>query len=217
MPKRFGIVLLTIGVALTLLYLSPVTLSAQQNEIQRAHNTGYQNGVNDARSNRPMNLNTNDWHGDRLTAYQQGYEEGYRSIRGGGANGWQTYRDPEAQRAYQTGYQNGLHDWQNHRSMNLNTNDWHGDRLTAYQKGYQEGYRSGGGGGEYGWRSYQNTDDQRAYQAGYRNGTRDREANRPMNLNTDDWHGERLDIYRKAYEQGYRGIRGKDPDENYRH
>lgn len=275
MPKRFGIVLLAVASALTLFYLSPSTLQAQQNQIQRAHDAGFQNGVNDARNNRPMDLNTNDWRGDRLTAYQQAYQEGYWSVRGGGGeNGWQAYQDPEAQRAYRSGYQNGVRAQQNNRPMNLNTDDWHGNRLTAYQQGYQEGYRSGsavrrgvngwqayqdpeaqraykagyqngvrdlqdnrpmnlntddwhgnrlaayqqgyqegyrsgsnGGGGEYGWRNYQNTDDQRAYQAGYRNGTIDRQANRPMNMNTDDWHGDRLEIYRKGYEQGYRGDR----------
>ena len=163
-----------------------------------------------------MNLSTDDWHGDRLTDYQEGYQEGYRSVRGATENSWQAYQDPEAQRAYKAGYQNGVRDLQGNRPMNLNTDDWHGNRRRAYQQGYQEGYRRSGSGGEYGWRGYQNTDDQRAYQAGYRNGTRDREANRPMNLNTDDWHNGRLDIYRKAYEQGYRGIRGPGPDDNYR-
>jgi hypothetical protein len=265
------------GVALILLHLSPIAVEAQQNQVQRARDAGYQNGVNDARNNRPMNLNSNDWHGDRLTAYQQAYQEGYWSVRGGGGeNGWQVYQDPEAQRAYRNGYQNGLRAQQNNRPMNLNTDDWHGNRLAAYQHGYQQGYGSvqvgtgvngwqayqdpeaqraykngyqngvrdlqnnramnpnsddwrgnrlaayqqgyregygsgsNGGGGENGWRNYQNTDDQRAYQAGYRNGSLDRQANRLMNMNTDDWHGNRLEIYRQGYEQGYRGNRDRD-------
>ena len=47
---------------------------------ERAYQTGYQNGVNDAHNNRPMNMNNDDWHGDRLQAYQEGYQQGYRSI-----------------------------------------------------------------------------------------------------------------------------------------
>src|SRR5271165_407672 len=113
MRKRFGIVFLFVGLAVAPIYLlAPRTAQAQQDEVQRAYNTGYQNGVNAARRNQPMNMNTDDWHGDRLTAYQKGYREGYESsgYRGDGDHDHDrdhhNYTDPEAQRAFQTGYQN---------------------------------------------------------------------------------------------------------------
>ncbi len=140
MSKRFRILLLAIGIAVAPLYLSQVAVAAPQNEMQRAHDTGYQNGVNAARQNKPMNLNTGDWHGDRLTAYQQGYQEGYRSVRGGGEE-WGAYHDTEMQKAYQAGFRNGVRAREENHPMNLNTGDWHGDRLDAYHKGYEQGYR----------------------------------------------------------------------------
>ncbi len=144
MRKRFGILFLFVGIVVAPLYLAaPRAAQAQQDEVQRAYNTGYQNGVNDARRNRPMNMNTGDWHGDRLTSYQRGYREGYDSAAGiHGDRDHHNFADPEAQRAYQTGYDNGLHDAQRNRAMNPKTDDWHGDRLQAYQQGYDEGYRS---------------------------------------------------------------------------
>ena len=45
---------------------------------QRAYQAGYQNGVNDRNQNKPLNLKTGKWKGQNLTAYQQGYREGYR-------------------------------------------------------------------------------------------------------------------------------------------
>ncbi len=143
--RRLGTLFLIIGLGLAPVYLSPLPAQAQQDEVQRAYNTGYQNGVNAARRNQPMNLNTGDWHGDRLTSYQRGYREGYDSAAGyHGTGDRHTFADPEAQRAYQTGYQNGIRDAENRRQMNPKTDDWHGDRLTAYQQGYDEGHRSSG-------------------------------------------------------------------------
>ena len=51
-------------------------------------------------------------------------------------------RDPESQKAYQSGFANGVTDAQNHRQMRPTSPDWHGERLTAYQDGYEHGYRS---------------------------------------------------------------------------
>jgi hypothetical protein len=122
---------------------SQVVLHAQQvNEDQRAYQAGYQNGVNAARANRPMNLSTGDWHGDRLNDYQRGYHEGYESVAGHGHDNDRYGNDPERQRAYQTGYQNGVNAAEHNRPMNANTGDWHGDRLQAYQEGYEQGYHS---------------------------------------------------------------------------
>jgi len=129
-----------IGLGLFSVYLSPRVAQAQQEEMQRARDAGYQNGVNDARSNHPMNLKTDNWHGDRLTAYQQGYQEGYRSVVGHHDEGHR-YADPEAQRAYEAGLENGEHDRQENRAMNLKTDNWRGDRLEAYRQGYEDGYR----------------------------------------------------------------------------
>jgi ribosome modulation factor len=141
MKKRLGTLFLFIGIAVVPLYLAPLPAHAQQDEMQRAYNTGYQNGVNAARRNQPMNLNTGDWHGDRLNEYQRGYREGYESVAGHHGER-RNFADPEAQKAYDTGYQNGVRDAERHRQLNASTNDWHGDRLQAYQEGYQEGYRS---------------------------------------------------------------------------
>ncbi len=127
--------------------LCPLVMHAQQvNEDQRAYQAGYQNGVNAARNNRPMNNNTDDWHGNRLNLYQQGYQAGYNSVRGGvGERGAEFAKDPERQRAYQTGYENGVNAAEHNRPMNANSGDWHGDRLQAYQEGYERGYQSVGG------------------------------------------------------------------------
>ena len=138
MKKRLGTLLLLAGIAAAPLYFRPTPLIAQQDEVQRAYDTGYQNGVNDARRNRPMNMKTDDWHGDRLTSYQRGYEEGYRTIAGRSEG--RRYSDPEAQRAYETGFRNGEHARESSRPMNLKTDDWHGDRLEAYRQGYEDGY-----------------------------------------------------------------------------
>jgi ribosome modulation factor len=134
------------ALGITPVVVSPVVMHAQQvNEDQRAYQVGYQNGVNAARANRPMNMSTDDWHGDRVNFYQQGYQAGYNSVRGGGERDGQYAKDPERQRAYQTGYQNGVNAAERNRPMNANTDDWHGDRLQAYQEGYEHGYHSVGG------------------------------------------------------------------------
>ncbi len=154
MKKQLRVVAVMLGIGLVPLYLSPVLLHAQQSEDQQAYQAGYQNGVNAARSNRPMDMNTNDWHGDRLNDYQKGYQEGYRSIAGHGAyaehdqyaNGGEIperwNHDPESQKAYHAGFANGVTDAQNRRAMRPNSSDWHGERLTAYQDGYDKGYHS---------------------------------------------------------------------------
>jgi hypothetical protein len=127
--------------------LTPVLSHAQQvNEDQRAYQAGFQNGVNDAQRNRPMNNTTSDWHGDRVNFYQQGYQKGYESVRG---HEHEAMRGPapanyqgEDRRAYDAGFQNGVNDAQRHHAMNMGTGDWHGDRLNIYQQGYEQGYHS---------------------------------------------------------------------------
>jgi ribosome modulation factor len=56
---------------------NPNTLTGED---QRAYQAGYQNGLSDAQNNRAMNISTDNWHGDRLPIYQQGYQDGYRSV-----------------------------------------------------------------------------------------------------------------------------------------
>ena len=42
-----------------------------------------------------MNDSTDDWHGDRVNIYQQGYHEGYDSVRSAnGEPGGQYAKDP---------------------------------------------------------------------------------------------------------------------------
>jgi ribosome modulation factor len=150
MKKQMRNIAFMLGMALAPLTLSPVLLHAQQvNEDQRAYDAGYQNGVNDARRHKAMNLTTSDWHGDRVNFYQDGYRKGYASAAGyptgGPAVGEHVhYDDAEAQRAYDTGYENGVHAREENRPMNPTTGDWHGDRLDAYQRGYEQGYQSVG-------------------------------------------------------------------------
>jgi hypothetical protein len=154
MKKQLRTLAFLAGIGLMPLCLSPLPAQAQQNqEDQRAYQTGYEHGVNDAQRNRPMNSNTDDWHGQRNTLYREGYEKGYSTVRGYGTHrdehgyvaGGQygNYaNDPESQRAYQTGYQHGVRDAEQHRAMNMNTDDWHGERLQAYRQGYEHGYRN---------------------------------------------------------------------------
>ena len=55
--------------------------AAYQGEDRKAYDAGYQHGIEDAQHRRAMNMSTSDWHGDRVNIYQQGYEQGYRSVR----------------------------------------------------------------------------------------------------------------------------------------
>jgi hypothetical protein len=202
--------------------VTPVLVHAQAvDQDQRAYQMGYQNGVNDAQEGRAMNMQTSDWHGNRVNLYQQGYQKGYDSVKGYGR---QNAFNPgqyqgEDQAAYQAGYQNGLNDGRNNRAMNMATDNWHGDRLNIYQRGYQQGFDSARGIPTPGpgapvaappVTNYNpNTltgEDQRTYQAGYQNGLSDAQNNRAMNISTDNWHGDRLPIYQQGYQDGYRSV-----------
>lgn len=123
-------------------------------------------------------------------------------------------------RAYQAGYNNGVNDRNHNKPLNLKTDNWHGQNLQAYERGYQDGYRSVGHGnnwehngeGNQGWghdhdnmANGQNDAQRRAYEAGFNNGANDRSHNKPLNLKTDNWHGENLNYYRRGYEDGYNG------------
>jgi hypothetical protein len=143
MTKHLRSIALMVGIGLVPVLLTPVPANAQ-NENQRAYDAGFQNGVNTAREHRPMNLTTGDWHGDRVNDYQRGYREGYESIVGHHDQPVADYaHDPEAQRAFQAGYDRGLRDREQHRGMDEQTGDWHGDRLEAYRRGYEEAYSGG--------------------------------------------------------------------------
>src|SRR5215471_19234262 len=191
---------------------TPIVAHAQQvDQDQRAYQMGYQNGVNDAQAGRPMNMTTDDWHGNRVNIYQRGYQKGYDSVKGYGNQGAfnPNQYQGEDQQAYQAGYQNGMNDARNNRAMNMATDNWHGDRVNIYQRGYQQGYDSvkgyeNGPGAAMGAPVPPATpaynpgtltgDDQRASQAGYQNGANDARNNRAMNTSTDNWHGDRLTI-----------------------
>lgn len=45
---------------------------------QRAYQAGYQKGVSDRQRGRSLNPRTDDWHGENLETYRQGYQDGYR-------------------------------------------------------------------------------------------------------------------------------------------
>jgi len=123
-------------------------------------------------------------------------------------------------RAYQAGYQNGVNDHNQNKALNLKTDNWHGENLQAYERGYEDGYHSRQEGdwwhyrGNHNdWASYRddqpgfnaNNAERRAYEAGFQNGENDREHNKPLNLKTDNWHGQNLETYRHGYEDGYNG------------
>lgn len=221
MLKQLRNLAFCVALGATPFYLAPVSAHAQQvDEDQRAYQMGYQNGVNDAQDGRPMNLKTDDWHGNRVNIYQRGYQKGYDSVKGYGREGAfnPNQYQGEDQQAYQAGYQNGMNDARNSRAMNMATDNWHGDRLNIYQRGYQQGYDTAKGYGAAPGAPVSappvaaynpNTltgDDQRAYQAGYQNGISDAQNNRAMNVSTDNWHGDRLTIYQQGYQDGYRSV-----------
>lgn len=81
MLKQLRNLAFCIALGLTPFCITPVLSHAQsQTELdQRAYQTGYQNGVNAAQSGRAMNMNTEDWHGNRYNIYQEGYQAGYRN------------------------------------------------------------------------------------------------------------------------------------------
>ncbi len=54
-------------------------------------------------------------------------------------------------RAYQAGFQNGVNDRNQNKSLNLKTDNWKGQNLTAYQRGYEDGYRNRRNNGQYGY------------------------------------------------------------------
>ncbi len=139
----------------------------------------------------------------------------------------------DQQRAYNAGYQNGVNDRNQNKPLNLKTGNWHGQNLSAYQRGYEEGYRSAGR-PERGPRDADHDRDhdrdhrdwdhdhdrdrhddrgapnwsdaqRRAYQAGFQNGVNDRAKNKPLNLTTGNWHNENLPVYQEGYQDGYRG------------
>jgi ribosome modulation factor len=164
-------IVLVLALAVTPVLIAPRPANAQTSAEQRAYQAGFQNGVNDRNQNKPLNLRTDNWKGQNLTAYQRGYEDGYRG-RGGqyGYNnrygyghdvdhdrddqargGWngnggyvgnpEGYNTDAERRAYQAGFQNGQNDRSQNKPLNLRTDNWKGQNLTAYQRGYEDGYR----------------------------------------------------------------------------
>jgi len=76
-------------------------------------------------------------------------------------------QQPDTQRAYQAGYNNGVNDRNQNKALNLKTDNWRGVNLQAYERGYQDGYRRAVN-GQYGnngwghddhWRHHHDDDD----------------------------------------------------------
>ena len=163
MMKIAAKIVLALAVCATPVLIAPVPAQAQNDAQQRAYQAGYQNGVNDRNQNKPLNLSTDNWHGQNLSVYQRGYEDGYGRHGNGRESGSYDNRAPGGygqpgaygqndaqQRAYQAGYQNGVNDRNQNKRLNLSTDNWHGQNLNAYQRGYREGY----GGGNRGYRDH---------------------------------------------------------------
>lgn len=172
-------ILLVLALGATPVLIVPRPAYAQTNAEQRAYQAGFQNGQNDRRQNKSLNLKTDNWKGENLTAYQRGYEDGYRN-RGNGQYGYDN-----------RGYNNGSgygHDGDHDRDDQAR-GGWNGNG----------GYVGGPAG-------YGQTDsERRAYQAGFQNGQNDRNRNKSMNLKTDNWKGQNLTAYQRGYQDGYRG------------
>jgi ribosome modulation factor len=174
MLRTLWILPLLMVLGVTPVLLTPTQAYAQNDARERAYQAGFQNGVNDRRQNKPLNLKTDNWKGENLQVYQKGYESGYRSGERGGYGGGgygdnRGYGDrgPGAygqggpypsggygqndarQRAFQAGFQNGVNDRRQNKPLNLKTDNWKGENLEAYRKGYEEGYRSGERGGHH--------------------------------------------------------------------
>lgn len=185
-------IVLTIALGATPVLFTPPRAHAQTDAQQRAYQAGYNNGVNDRNQNKPLNLKTDNWHGANLSVYERGYEDGYRGQGNGsyyGNNGYGHHRDHDAD--------DRDRDRDDERGYNNNG---------AYDNGGY--YNNGGYVGAPG--NYGHTDaERRAFQAGYQNGINDRRQNKPLNLKTDNWHGQNLSAYERGYESGYQG-RGYD-------
>jgi len=205
---------LTAALAATPMVVLPQVAQAQQPDTQRAYQAGYNNGVNDRNQGKALNLKTGNWHGINLQAYQQGYENGYRSA-GTAYNNGQRYGYPQAGYGYGQYGNNGYGQYGNnnerwHRDHRDRDRDHDRDRdrdRDRYNQGYygNGGYYPQAGYGVYGNGAYANNSAlQRAYQAGYNNGVNDRMRNKPLNLKTGNWHGVNLNSYRRGYEDGYR-------------
>lgn len=122
-------------------------------------------------------------------------------------------QQPDTQRAYQAGYNNGVNDRNQGKPLNLRTGNWKGVNLQAYQQGYENGYRSAGRSGAYngygqygnnGWhrdhdRDRDRDDDDRGYNQGYygNNGYYPQGAYGP-----NGYYGQNNDTQR-AYQAGY--------------
>lgn len=187
---------LAAALAATPVVVLPQAAQAQQPDTQRAYQAGYNNGVNDRNQGKALNLKTDNWKGINLQAYQQGYENGYRSSGRAGAynNGYGQYGN--------NGY--GNNGW--HRDHDRDWDRDHDRDRDRDNQGYygNNGYPQGAYGPNGGYYGAQNNDTQRAYQAGFNNGVNDRSRNKPLNLKTDNWKGINLNAYRQGYEDGYR-------------
>lgn len=82
-------IVLALAVCAAPVLMSPVPAQAQNDAQQRAYQAGHQNGVNDRNHNKPLNLSTDNWKGQNLSAYQRGYREDY----GGGNRGYRDHDD----------------------------------------------------------------------------------------------------------------------------
>ncbi len=186
-------IVLVLALGATPMLIAPQPAHAQTSAEQRAYQAGFQNGVNDRNQNKPLNLKTDNWHGQNLNAYERGYEDGYRH-RGSGHHGYNNH-----------GYSND--GYNNHGYDNRGYNNGYGyghdgdhDRDDQARGGWN------GNGGYVGSSTGYATDaERRAYQAGFQNGQNDRRQNKSLNLKTDNWKGQNLVAYQHGYEDGYRG------------
>jgi hypothetical protein len=125
-------------------------------------------------------------------------------------------QQPDTQRAYQAGYNNGVNDRNQNKPLNLKTGNWQGINLNAYRQGYENGYRSaarsgygpysGGYGqnGQYGqdndrWRGHHDDDDRDRDRNGYNQGYYPQGAYGP---NGNQAYGQNNDTQR-AYQAGF--------------
>ncbi len=107
-------------------------------------------------------------------------------------------QQPDTQRAYQAGYNNGVNDRSQGKPLNLKTGNWKGINLQAYERGYENGYRSTGRAGAYnngypnnGW--HHDRDWDRDHNQGYY----------PQGAYGPNAYGAQNNDTQRAYQAGY--------------
>jgi len=108
-----------------------------------AYQRGYEDGYRNRRNNGQYGYNNGYGYGHNGDHDRDDQARGGWNGNGGYVGSPAGYTTDAERRAYQAGFQNGQNDRRQNKSLNLKTDNWKGQNLTAYQRGYQDGYRNG--------------------------------------------------------------------------